>query len=157
VGRVQAGNRDAGHLYVESAVNRGGGVVSTPPVGDGRTFESPFVTEYLLDEFPMLAHQLTSNTVVRSHHRADTGVDGCSERGQVHLAQRPLVDDDVDPIPVPILVVGDEVFGRHGNVPGLHSSEIGRAQFRCQPWIFAQVLEVATGGRDAGNVQSRCQ
>jgi len=93
--RAKEGRR-ARHLEVQSSVD-GVGAASPEPVGHHDTLEPPLILQHADEEVPVLSAELPAELVVGGHHHADVGLPDSSFEGcEVNLAQRALVDFNVD-------------------------------------------------------------
>ncbi len=107
----------SGHLQVEAGVRRGGGLVDAVPVGHDETVEAPLVAQDLGEQPSVLCGVFAGDLVVRAHDAPGARfLDGALERSEVELAERALVDVDVDGHPFDLGVVGHEVLDGDGHV-----------------------------------------
>lgn len=154
-GVVRAGRR---HLQVEAGFERGGTVGHRAPVADHQAVETPLAAEYVGQQPAVLAARDAVDTVVRTHDggRPSRG-DDVLERGQVDLAQGPLVHLGTDPKTVRLLAVDREVLERRAHAEGLHTVDPGRADAPCEERILTDVLEVPAAQGRALDVDARPQ
>ena len=82
--------------------------------------------------------------VIGAHHAADAGLlHGDLEGQQVDLSQRSLIRHHVDPCPIGLLGIRDEVLDGGNDALGLDPAYLCRHHAARQDRILAQVLEVA--------------
>jgi len=87
----------------------------------------------------------TVKPVVGTHHGPRPGIgDDALERGEVDLAQCPLVDVGADPQPIGLLIVGGIVLDRRTDAPALQTLDMGGAEDARQQRVLREVLEVAS-------------
>ena len=110
-------------------------LVDAVPVGDHEALELELTLEHVGDQMLLTVHLLAVPTVVRHHHRPDTGFDRGDVSGHVDLSQRRFVDDGVAAIDAVLgAAVADEVLrrrqhaSRRGHVSPLHAAYGGAAE-----------------------------
>ena len=146
------------HLEVEPGVQARGPVGHGEPVADHQAGEPPLLAQHVGEQPPRLPGVLAVDEVVRRHDRpgrrlADDGLEG----GEVELAQGALVDDRVEAHPEALLVVHREVLGTGADALGLDAAHQGHRGPAGQQRVLGEVLEAASPGRVALEVQPRAQ
>ena len=150
-GPVRSGHHEI--LFLRRAVQRADG----RPVADHHAVEPPLRAQRRLQQV-VLRRRGAVDAVVPAHHRPRPGVDDrVLERAQVQLAQRALVDDDVDREAVGLEVVGDEVLGARRHAAGLQAADVGGGELAGQQRVLAHALEVAPAVRRAVQVDRRAE
>ena len=148
--------RGARHGQVEGGAGGGFGGPGGRPVRHDQAVVAPFVVQDVAQQ-RAFRHRRPVDPVVRGHHRPGARLaPSCRteyrlERGQVQLAQRPLVDADLDGHPLGLGVVADEVLDR-GPDPGvLQAPHVGDADPGGKQRVLGEALEVPAAKR--GTVQ----
>ena len=130
------------HLEAEPGVRCRRSVVDAVPVGHDEPVEAPLVSQDVGEEPSVLRSVLAGQFVVRTHDAPGVCLGhGAFERAQVQLAQRSLVDVDVDRHALDLGVVGHEVLDRHGHVVRLDATDVGARERTGQFRILAVALE----------------
>ena len=113
------------HLDVEARAQRGDVAVRAEhPVGLDETCEAPLAAQHLVQEERALVAPRAVHAVVRAHHRRDVRLlHRAAELREVHLAQRALVDGDVDAVPRVLDAVRREVLGAREHTLRLHAAD----------------------------------
>jgi hypothetical protein len=150
--RVAPRAAGAGHGEVErGAAGRLGGTRGAPVRHDDAV-EAPFVAQDLAQQ-RRLGHRRAVDAVVGGHDRPGAGLaDDRVERGEIELAQRPLVHPRVEREPLGLRVVGHEVLDRRRDALLLQSAHVGGADPRREQRILGQALEVPAARRGAVQV-----
>ena len=105
----------ARHLDVEAVEHRAHRAVRPAPVGDGHSLEAPLAAENLVEEVLVFGAVVAVDLVVGRHHAHRAAFfDGALERLEIDLAERALVDLDIDAAAAGLLVVDGEVLDAHG-------------------------------------------
>ena len=142
------------HLDIEPVHRRVMRAVRPAPVGNAETVELPLALEDVLQEVLVFPAPLPAEPVVGGHERQRARADGLLEGGEVDLAERPLVDDRVDPAAVPFLVVQRVVLHARRDVVVLDAAHhLGRHPADLVG-VFAEVLEVAAAEGRADDVDA---
>ena len=145
----------ARHGQVERRARGGLGGPGGRPVRHDQAVEAPLVVQDLAQQ-RALGHRRPVDPVVGGHHRPDARFthDGL-ERRQVELAQRPLVDPDVDRHPLGLRVVGDEVLDASRDAGPLKPPHVGDPDPRGEQRILGKALEVPAAVRAPVQVHRR--
>ena len=144
------------HLEVEAIEDRLARVVRAAPVGDDGALEAPLALEHLVQQVIVVAGVLAAELVVGAHHGEGPALAHARlERGQVDLAQRPLVDLHVDRAAVLLLVVEGVVLDAGDRLLGLHALHVADGHPAGEPGVLAEVVVVAAAERSALDVERR--
>ena len=144
-------------LASRDRAQRDGSRTSRPePVGHHDALEAPFLLEHSDQEVPILTAELPAELVVGGHHHADASLPNSRfEGGKVDLAERALVDLDVDRHPFDLLIVAHEVLDGAADSAALHASYIGHGHDPAQERILGETLEAAATNRVPLDVDRR--
>ena len=113
------------HLEVQTGTERSG-AARPEPIRDHDSLEAPLPLQHINEEVSVLAAELSAQLVVGRHHHGDVGIpDRRLEGWQVDLAQRPLVDLDVDRHSLEFLIVAHEMLDGATHTLTLHALDIG--------------------------------
>ena len=128
------------------------------PVRDDQAVPVPFVSDDFFRQISALAQMLAPVQVVGSHQRESAAfLKGRSERRQVNLVQRPVVDLDVYPQPFRLLTVQREVLRTGRCACGLNTAYHRRGCRSCEERILAHIFEIASAQRSPLDVQARSE
>jgi hypothetical protein len=147
-----------GHHEVEPAVRGRGGRLRREPVRHHQTAPAPLALEDPVVDRPVLGRGDAVDVVVGRHHRPRVGVlDRDLERQQVELAQRPLVHDAVDGLPVGLGLVGDQVLHAGADALRLQAGDVRRREVAGQQRVLGVGLEQPPAQRAAVQVDRRAE
>jgi len=156
--RGAPGAERAGHHQVEPAVRRRSGRLGREPVRHQQPAPTPLALEDLVVDRPLLGRRDAVDPVVGRHHRPRVGVlDRDLERQQVELAQRPLVHDAVDAVPVGLGLVGDQVLQAGADAVRLQARDVRSSEVTGQQRVLGVGLEQAPAQRAAVEVDGGAQ
>ena len=137
--------RARSHFQVHAVGGGLVGIVDAAPVRHDQSLEAPFLFEDLIEQVGILAAVLPAELIVGAHDAQRAAfLDGGAEGGQINLAQRALVHEDVDGAALNFLVVGGKMLGAGGDALGLLALDVIDSNARREEGVFAHVFEVAT-------------
>ena len=143
------------HLEIQPGVRRGVGVQQAPPVRHDHPGEAPLAAQHAGQQCTVVRTMVAVEPVVRGHHGQGAGRDASFERQQVDLAERPLVDDRVDRVALPLGLVPRQVLDRGGDTLALDAGDVGRAERARQVGVLGEALERPAGERRPLEVHGR--
>ena len=128
------------------------------PVGHEQAVPAPLPLDDAVVDGVLLGGRHAVDVVVRRHDRPGVGVlDGDLEGQQVELAQRRLVDDAVDRVPLRLGLVGDEVLEAGADPVALQAVHVRRREPSREEWIFRVRLEESAPERRSVQVDGRAE
>lgn len=132
------------HLEVQARIDGLGRAVGSPPVAHDEAVETPFISEYLLQQQRVLARVHAIDHVIARHDGPGVRMAARELEGQqVHLAQGALGHADVVLDRVCGLVVGGEVLDAGCDAAVLDAGDVGGGEEAAEDGVLGEGLEAA--------------
>ena len=145
-------------LEVESVLHSLVGIMTAAPVADHYAVEAPILLQNLVEHGGVVAVVHTLIQVVGTHDGpCPTLLNGSLEGWQIDFVQGAIANHHVYLVAILLVVVQCIVLYAGSNTLRLQSLNVRHYHARCQPGVFAHVLEVTSAQRCAIDIHTRTQ
>ena len=133
----------AGHLQVQSCLQRCHPVMNRTPIRNNKPFKPPFVFEDVGEQAVMFGGVGSVDFVVGAHDSPGFGFgNGRFKRRQINLTQSPFVNFCTNRKTLEFLVVGGKMFQRRAHTFALNAIDQARGQLPGQIRVFRKIFKV---------------